>query len=66
MEFISKIVEYVPVALAVLGALSVAAGAIAKVTPNKTDDGIVAKVESMLAYAATLFMKKPASAPKPE
>lgn len=66
MEFISNVIDKIPLVLSILGALAVAAGAIAKLTPNKTDDSIVAKVESMLAYASTLFMKKPSDPAKPE
>lgn len=45
---------------AVLGAASVLAGAIARLTPNKTDDAVVAKVQAALEAVGSLFLK-PAS-----
>jgi len=38
--------------LAAIGAASVLAAALAKVTPNKTDDAIVAKVQKVLDVLA--------------
>jgi hypothetical protein len=45
---------------AVLGAASVLAGLVARLTPNKTDDAVVAKVQAALESLGSLFLK-PAS-----
>lgn len=57
MEYLTYVFDHVADVLAFAGALAVAAGIVARLTPNKTDDALVAKVEAFLARAATLFTK---------
>lgn len=42
--------------LAVLGALSLAGGIVARLTPNKTDDAVMAKVQMLLDRASAMFL----------
>lgn len=55
MSVLSYLLSNVPVLLAILGALSVAGGLVARLTPNKSDDALMAKVQDLLERASTLF-----------
>lgn len=56
MQYVT--LENLKLALAVLGALNVAAALVAKVTPNKTDDKVVAKVQKFLDWVSLSLRKK--------
>lgn len=52
---IDKLLEYLPTALAIVGAASVAVRAIAPITATKLDDklaGVISKVHSLLSKLA--------------
>lgn len=55
MSALKFLLEHLPELLAALGALSVAGGVVARLTPNKTDDSVVAKLQDLLERASTLF-----------
>lgn len=54
----SWIVENYAVVLEALGALSVAAALVAKLTPNTTDDSAVAKFKKALDFVSLSVRKK--------
>lgn len=53
----SFVVDHAADLLAVLGAAGVLAGLVARLTPNKKDDAVVAKVQAVLERLASLLLK---------